>query len=76
MVLIDDGPPAKGETVRPASGPVAVEHAFRVDGKKLTVLLTFPAAVAQEVGLDDVLVCANRALVTIESKNHKVEKAR
>jgi hypothetical protein len=57
-------------------GPVAVERSFKVDGKKLTVLVTFPAQVVAEVGMEPLLLAANRAIVTIESKNHAVDKFR
>lgn len=69
-------PDASGEDTGPPKGPVKVERQFKVDGKKMTVLVTFPAQVAEEIGLDDVLVAANRAVVTIDTKNHDVEKIR
>lgn len=57
-------------------GPVSIERSFKVDGKKLTILVTFPAAVVQEVGMETLLLAANRAIVTVESKNHAVDKFR
>lgn len=64
------------ETTKKFEGPVAVERSFKVDGKKLTILVTFPAAVVAEVGMEPLLLAANRAIVTIESKNHAVDKFR
>ena len=64
------------ETTKKFEGPVSVERSFKVDGKKLTVLVTFPAPVVQELGMEALLMAANRALVTIESKNHAVDKFR
>lgn len=57
-------------------GPVSIERSFKVDGKKLTVMVTFPAAVVQELGMEPLLVAANRAIVSIETKNHAVDKFR
>lgn len=68
-------PPA-GETTKKFEGPVSIERSFKVDGKKLTVLVTFPAAVVQEIGMETILVAANRAIVVIDSKNHAVDKFR
>ncbi|HWG90811.1 MAG TPA: hypothetical protein VNZ52_08200 [Candidatus Thermoplasmatota archaeon] len=47
-----------------------------MDGKKLTVLVTFPGATVQEVGMEKLLLAANRAIVTLETKNHQVDKVR
>ncbi len=60
----------------PMKGPVTIEQAFKVDGKKLTVHVKFPKQVADEVGLDNVLVAANRALVTLDTDNHDIKKIR
>jgi hypothetical protein len=64
------------EATKKFEGPVSVERSFKIDGKKLTVLVTFPAAVVQEVGMEALVLAANRAIVTIESKNHAVDKFR
>ena len=64
------------EAMKKFEGPVTVERSFKVDGKKLTVLVTFPAAVVQEVGMEALLLAATRAIVTVESKNHAVDKFR
>lgn len=68
--------PPPGEGTKKFEGPVSVERSFKVDGKKLTILVTFPAQVVQEVGMEQLLLAANRCIVTIESKNHAVEKFR
>lgn len=60
----------------PMKGPVTVEQAFKVDGKKLTVHVKFPKQVSDEIGLDNVLIAANRALVTIDTDNHDLKKIR
>lgn len=65
-----------GEGMKKFEGPVSIERSFKVDGKKLTILVTFPAAVVQEVGMETLLMASNRAIVTIESKNHAVDKFR
>ncbi|MEA3199454.1 MAG: hypothetical protein QOE90_882 [Thermoplasmata archaeon] len=57
-------------------GPVSIERSFKVDGKKLTVMVTFPAGVVKEVGMEQLLLAANRAIVTVESKNHQVDAFR
>ena len=64
------------EPTKKFEGPVTVERSFKVDGKKLTVLVTFPAAVVKEVGMEQLLLAANRAIVTVESKNHVVDAFR
>ncbi|HUR68388.1 MAG TPA: hypothetical protein VM370_04020 [Candidatus Thermoplasmatota archaeon] len=74
MTAPGDAP--KEEPMKKFEGPVAIERSFKVDGKKLTILVTFPAAVVQEVGMETLLMAANRAIVTIESKNHAVDKFR
>lgn len=66
----------KGDEMKKFEGPVSVERSFKVDGKKLTILVTFPANVVAEVGMEPLLLAANRAIVTIESKNHAVDKFR
>lgn len=66
----------EGEKTKKFEGPVSIERSFKVDGKKLTVMVTFPAAVVQEMGMEQLLMAANRAIVTVESKNHAVDKFR
>lgn len=64
------------EPLKKMEGPITVEHPFTVDGKRLVVKVTFPAPIASDIGMEQVLVAANRCLVSIESKTHKVEKPR
>lgn len=66
--------PREGE--KKFEGPVTIEQSFKVDGKKLTVLVTFPGNVVAEVGMDKLLIAANRAIVTLETKNHQWDKVR
>lgn len=68
--------PREAEPTKKFEGPVSIERSFKVDGKKLTVLVTFPATVVQEVGMEQLLLAANRAIVAIDSKNHAVDKFR
>lgn len=68
--------PAPADSTKKFEGPVAIERSFKVDGKKMTILITFPAHVVQDVGMESLLIAANRAIVTIESKNHVVDKFR
>jgi hypothetical protein len=76
--MSDPAPEPKGtsETTKKFEGPVSVERSFKVDGKKLTVMVTFPAAVVKDVGMEELLMAANRAIVTVESKNHTVDAFR
>lgn len=69
-------PAAEGEKTKKFEGPVAVEQTYKVDGRQLKVIVTFPGAVASEVGMEAVLLAANRMILTLESKNHKIEKVR
>lgn len=69
-------PDASGEESGPPKGPVKVEREFEVDGRKLTVLVTFPAQVSEEIGMDNILVAANRAIVTLDTNSHEIEKIR
>lgn len=69
-------PKPAAEAMKKFEGPVTVERSFKVDGKKLTVLVTFPANVVSEVGMETLLMAANRCIVVVESKNHAVDKIR
>ena len=71
-----DAKPMTGEATKKFEGPVTVERAFKVDGKKLTVLVTFPASVVSEVGMETLVLAANRCIVNVESKSHTVDKFR
>ncbi|MCA1814324.1 MAG: hypothetical protein LC624_10310 [Halobacteriales archaeon] len=64
------------EPLKKLEGPITVEQLFTVDGKRLAVHVTFPAVIATEIGMEQLLVAANRCLVSIDSKTHKVEKVR
>ena len=72
----DEAPFGSGETSKPLSGPVSIEQAFRVDGQKLIVTVQFPANVAQEIGMENLVFAANRAIVSAESKGLDVKKVR
>jgi len=64
------------EPLKKMVGPITVEHPFNVDGKRLVVKVTFPATIAADIGMEQLLVAANRCLVHVDSKTHKVEKPR
>lgn len=64
------------EELKRMVGPITIEQAFNVDGKRLLVKVTFPAAIAADIGMEQMYQCANRALVHLESKTHHIEKPR
>lgn len=64
------------EQTKKLEGPIVVEQPFNVDGKRLLVKVTFPAAIAHDVGMENLFMAANRCIVSIDSKTHKVEKPR
>jgi len=68
--------PAMTDNLKKIEAPITVEQVFTVDGKRLTVLVVFPAAIAQEIGQENLLVAANRVVVNVESKSHRIEKVR
>lgn len=61
---------------KPFKGPVSIEQRYQVDGRKVTVKVQFPAAVADEVGMENLVAAANRAIITLESKDHEISKIR
>lgn len=64
------------EPLKKIEGPITIEQPFNVDGKRLVVKVTFPATIASEIGMEAMFAAANRCLVSVESKTHKVEKPR
>ncbi len=74
--MMTEPQPPQGEATKKFEGPVSIERSFKVDGKKLTVMVTFPGTVVQEVGMETLLLAANRAIVTLDTKNHAVDKFR
>ncbi len=77
MTVVEPPNPGEGDgEPKPMKGPVTVEQAFKVDGQKMTVHVKFPKQVADEIGLDNLLVAANRAIVTLDTDNHDIEKIR
>jgi len=57
---------------KPLESSIALEKTFRVDGKKVVVQAVLPATLAKEIGMEAMLACAQRLLVTCESKQAKV----
>ncbi len=68
--------PPSEEGTKKFEGAIKIERSFKIDGKKLTILVTFPGEIVKEVGMEGLLLASNRAIMTIESKNHRVEKFR
>ena len=64
------------EGLKRVEGPITIEQPFTVDGKRLLVTVTFPAAIAADIGMEAMFLAANRCLVKVESKTHKVERPR
>lgn len=64
------------EELRKLEAPITVEQPFTVDGKRLIVHITFPASIAHDIGQEHLLVAANRCIVEVDSKHHRVEKVR
>ncbi len=62
--------------LKPIKGPVTIEQGYEVDGRKVTIRVQFPAQVAEEIGMENVVFAANRAIVTLESKSHDIDKIR
>jgi hypothetical protein len=76
VVEVDAPDPDAGDETGPPKGPVTIEQPFEIDDRKLDVHVTFPAQVSEEIGLDKILVAANRAVVKIETDDHDIEKIR
>ena len=62
------------ETSKPMVAPITVERSYRVGGKKVVCQVTFPAAIAKEIGLENMYLCAQRILVRLESKDTKISE--
>lgn len=71
-----EGAGTGSEPLKKLEGPITVEQPFTIDGKRLVVMVTFPAAIAKDIGMEALFAAANRCLVNVESKNHRVEKVR
>ncbi len=69
-------PATADEGTKKFEGAIKIEQSFKVDGKKLTVFVTFPGEIVKNVGMEALLLAANRAIVTVDSKIHRVEKIR
>jgi hypothetical protein len=59
--------------MKPLEAPIIVERNFLVDGKKVTVHVTFPAKLGREIGLENTYACAQGVLVKMESSKAKVK---
>ncbi len=53
--------------------PIIVERSFLVDGKKVTVHVTFPAKLGKDIGLENTYACARGVLVDVDSDKAKVK---
>lgn len=61
------------DDLKPLEAPIIVERSFLVDGKKVTVHVTFPAKLGKEVGLENTYACAKGVLVRAESDKAEVK---
>ncbi len=61
---------------RPLASSIAVERTYRVEGKKVVVRATLPASIADAIGMEAMLTCAQKLLVTLESKEARVVELR
>lgn len=59
--------------LKPLEAPIIVERNFLVDGKKVTVHVTFPAKLGKEIGLENTYACAQGILVQAESDKAKIK---
>lgn len=66
--------PAAKEGGRPLQSSIALERAFRVDGKRVVVRCTIPARVADEIGMEAMLAAARALIIDIESSQAKVKQ--
>ncbi|HLE48055.1 MAG TPA: hypothetical protein VI818_07140 [Candidatus Thermoplasmatota archaeon] len=62
------------EETKPMVAPITVERHYQVSGKRLTVHITFPAQIAKEIGLETMYLCAQRVLVSLDSKEHRIKE--
>ena len=62
------------EEGKPMVAPIMVERSYRVGGKKVVCQVTFPAAIAKEIGLENMYLCAQRILVRLDSKDAKIQE--
>lgn len=54
--------------------PIIVERHFLVNGKRITCHVTFPATIANEIGLENMYLCAQRVIVRLDSKEGKIKE--
>lgn len=64
--------PSQGGT-RPLQSSIALERAFRVDGKRVVVRCTIPARVADQIGMEAMLAAAKALMIDMESSQAKVK---
>jgi hypothetical protein len=64
------------EPGKPMVAPIILERTFKVGGKRVTCHVTFPAAIASEIGLENMFLCAQRVLVRLDSKETKVQEVK
>lgn len=61
------------DDLKPLEAPIIVERNYLVDGKKVTVHVTFPSKLGKEIGLENTYACAQGILVRVESDKAKVK---
>lgn len=62
------------ENLKPLKAPITVEKNYLVAGKRITFQVVFPASIGEEIGLENVYVCAQKILVRADSKNATVKE--
>jgi len=73
----DKGAPGSGGGgARPLESSIAIERTYRVGGKRVTVQAVLPSTLAKEIGMEAMLACAQRLVLTMDSKETHVEQVR
>lgn len=64
------------DEAKPMAAPITIERNYQVNGKRVTAQVTFPAAIAKEIGMENMYLCAQRVIVRLESKEGKIKELR
>jgi hypothetical protein len=59
---------------RALEAPIIVERNFLVDGRKITVHVTFPSRLGKEIGMENTYACAQGVLVRVDSAKATVKE--
>lgn len=69
--MADAAAPSEG---KPMIAPITVERNYLINGKRVTCHVTFPAMIANEIGLENMYLCAQRVLIKMETKEGKIKE--